>query len=1083
MKSRQPLSLQAHLLILVAAIALPLAAVVAYSVYGDTRHAIEGTSSTVRTLATVIAANTERTLGNNRERLELLAQRPLMRAVAEGRCDPILADFQELFPRFANLTSIDLTGKAVCSAVPQPGGKPVDVFATEWFQRALREKRFLAGLPFRGPITGKWVSVLVVPISGENKELKGFMGLPMDLGTFDPNITGVAIPDGSRYGIVAGDGTLIWRSSDPEQLVGTKRSDLSAVRKILEIRNGTFDEFGVDGVHRHFAVMPIGAVDWYAFAAVPSAAIRAHARSSALRSGALGTLGVLLVVALAVFLARRIERPMKALANAARSVNCGDIDARAEVTGPQEVVEVSTEFNTMVAAWSSSVRQLQDSEERFRTVADYAGDWEYWEGPQQQILYMSPSCERITGYGREQFIADAGLLDRVVHPDDRGLWASHRHAAGGTPSAALDFRILRSDGQVRWISHHCAAVGEANGREHGHRVSNRDITDRKLLEKEREEYFKFFNTSTDLMGIADPGGAFKKVNPAFLEMLGYSEAELLAHPFVEFIHPDDRQSTVEEMTRQLQLGFSLDFENRYLCKDGSVRWLSWRANVNRAEGLTYAVARDITERKNLDARLARLSDLYATLGDANEAIVRIRDRSVLLQEIGRIVVAHGHLQAAWVGIVDADGWLKTVAQAGSRAGYFATLNVSSDAALAQGQGPGGIAFRERKHVVFNDFLHDEAARPWQEAAEREGFRAVGAFPLWTDGKVIGVLGLYAGTQGFFDEELCNLVLRLTEDVSLALDNLVLDERRRQAEEGMWAFGERLKLATEAAAIGVWEIDAKKQEVIWDDRMFEMFGLQRIEPMTYERWRQTIHPDDLSETEAALRQAYAGGRVKRFVFRIVRPDNGTVRYIQSDAAANVDERGQVSKVVGINFDITESKRMEEELRNLAITDALTGLPNRRHFLERLDEQLARVHRRVTDYAAVLMLDLDHFKRINDIHGHAVGDAVLKHFADVVREELRKIDSIGRMGGEEFAIVLPGAAPAAAQSFAERLCRKVADSPLTHAGLSIPVTVSIGIAELIESDTAADAVLVRADEALYRAKEGGRNRVCLAATSVP
>ena len=123
---------------------------------------------------------------------------------------------------------------------------------------------------------------------------------------------------------------------------------------------------------------------------------------------------------------------------------------------------------------------------------------------------------------------------------------------------------------------------------------------RRQAEAEREQYFRFFMTSSDLMCIADPHGAFLRTNPAFSETLGYSEAELIAKPFLEFIHPDDLQPTRDEMARQLRIGFSVNFENRYLCKDGSVRWLSWRAVYHQAENLTYAIARDITGRKQAE---------------------------------------------------------------------------------------------------------------------------------------------------------------------------------------------------------------------------------------------------------------------------------------------------------------------------------------------------------------------------------------------------------------------------------------------------------------------------------------------------
>ncbi len=141
----------------------------------------------------------------------------------------------------------------------------------------------------------------------------------------------------------------------------------------------------------------------------------------------------------------------------------------------------------------------------------------------------------------------------------------------------------------------------------------RDITERKRAVAEREEYFKFFKNSTDMMCIADPNGAFKKVNPATSQLLGYTEEELLSQPFLAFVHPDDREQTQSEMADQVKRGYSLDFINRYVCKDGSIRWLSWRAFVHAQEGLTYATARDITEFKKLQAQL-QLADRMASLG-------------------------------------------------------------------------------------------------------------------------------------------------------------------------------------------------------------------------------------------------------------------------------------------------------------------------------------------------------------------------------------------------------------------------------------------------------------------------------------
>jgi diguanylate cyclase (GGDEF)-like protein/PAS domain S-box-containing protein len=182
-------------------------------------------------------------------------------------------------------------------------------------------------------------------------------------------------------------------------------------------------------------------------------------------------------------------------------------------------------------------------------------------------------------------------------------------------------------------------------------------------------------------------------------------------------------------------------------------------------------------------------------------------------------------------------------------------------------------------------------------------------------------------------------------------------------------------------------------------------------------------------------------------------------------------------VGSRIDITDRKRLEVELRAQASTDVLTGLANRRYFLTRLDQELERVRRQTTREAMVLMLDLDHFKRINDLYGHASGDGVLRHFADILRDELRAIDTAGRLGGEEFAVILPGSSRQAAQACAQRICDRVAARPLKFAGHELCVTVSVGLSALLPEDLTSDAVLTRADRALYRAKEGGRNCVAL------
>jgi diguanylate cyclase (GGDEF)-like protein/PAS domain S-box-containing protein len=179
-------------------------------------------------------------------------------------------------------------------------------------------------------------------------------------------------------------------------------------------------------------------------------------------------------------------------------------------------------------------------------------------------------------------------------------------------------------------------------------------------------------------------------------------------------------------------------------------------------------------------------------------------------------------------------------------------------------------------------------------------------------------------------------------------------------------------------------------------------------------------------------------------------------------------------VAIVEDISDRKALESELVRLATTDSLTSIGNRRYFLDQLATELARVRRFGTP-AALLMADIDHFKQVNDTFGHATGDQVLRHFTELVRQRLRRTDHFGRLGGEEFGLLLTGTDAAGARHFAERLRRAVAETPTRTEQQAIPVSVSIGIATFAPGDATVEGILARADAALYRAKEGGRNRV--------
>jgi diguanylate cyclase (GGDEF)-like protein/PAS domain S-box-containing protein len=206
----------------------------------------------------------------------------------------------------------------------------------------------------------------------------------------------------------------------------------------------------------------------------------------------------------------------------------------------------------------------------------------------------------------------------------------------------------------------------------------------------------------------------------------------------------------------------------------------------------------------------------------------------------------------------------------------------------------------------------------------------------------------------------------------------------------------------------------------------------------------------------------------------RRKDGTLYWESCSISPIFDESGTLTHFVGVMEDISERKRLQDELSRLATTDPLTGVANRRHFLACAIDEIRRADR-TGQPLSVIMLDVDHFKTINDVLGHAAGDSALVQLADATRGELRDIDVLGRWGGEEFAIILPQADLESALAAAERLRQVLARLEIPEGPQPMVLTVSLGVSQIRPGEDCPDAAMRRADAALYRAKASGRNRV--------
>ncbi len=289
--------------------------------------------------------------------------------------------------------------------------------------------------------------------------------------------------------------------------------------------------------------------------------------------------------------------------------------------------------------------------------------------------------------------------------------------------------------------------------------------------------------------------------------------------------------------------------------------------------------------------------------------------------------------------------------------------------------------------------------------------------------------------------------------------------------------QQLDEAQQIAHLGSWEWVVGSSDLHWSDeamRLYAIHGDNNLTPL--KAFTQTLHPEDKDNVQMAIERAISGEADYDIEYRILTPNN-EVRYIHAQGHLIYDEQQQPQRMVGTSLDITERKKLELKLQYQANMDYLTEINNRRHFMELSQKELNRA-RRYQIPVCLLLLDVDFFKKINDSYGHQTGDRVLKHIGDVFRFCLRDSDIMGRIGGEEFAILLPETELDKAIETAERLRIAIRDQ---QTFFPFQITVSIGIAQFTVKNDNMDKLIEKADRQLYQAKQTGRDKVCFVTES--
>ena len=282
-------------------------------------------------------------------------------------------------------------------------------------------------------------------------------------------------------------------------------------------------------------------------------------------------------------------------------------------------------------------RKLQKSQERLSLALEAANDGLWDWNIKAGTVYFSPRYYTMLGYEANEFPASYEAWAEILHPDDRESTQEkiHEHIERGSEGFEEEFRLRTKDGDWRWILSRGKVVErDANGESVRMVGTHVDITERKHAEEEIES---IFNLTGYMICVADMDGYFRRINSSFEQTLGYTAEELLGRPFFDFMHPEDKERTAAVIKERLSRGVQvIGFENRYRCKDGSYKWLSWTSQPVVEKGILYAIAYDITNRKRAEEALRRLnkeliaknreleSILYAASHDLRSPLVNIQ---------------------------------------------------------------------------------------------------------------------------------------------------------------------------------------------------------------------------------------------------------------------------------------------------------------------------------------------------------------------------------------------------------------------------------------------------------------------------
>ncbi len=582
----------------------------------------------------------------------------------------------------------------------------------------------------------------------------------------------------------------------------------------------------------------------------------------------------------------------------------------------------------------------------------------------------------------------------------------------------------------------------------------RDVTERYQAEREKEELRRnmqaLLNAIQETTLLLDARGNILIHNDVAAQRLKIAASEMSGKNLYELLPPEVMRFRREKLEQILQRGLPQTYEDESL----GHRYQSSVYPVRDVHGTIAGFAvysADVTQQR----RLQGIDELFS---DINQLVLQGASLSTVLIVACKKVTDLFHLGAAWVGRKEPDGSISVLAGGGEASRYVDSLKKSGIRWDDSVQDPSGSAICSGRAQVFK--MSDVHFDSWGQILHEHHLQAMLTIPLVIRDEIRGVFSLYSSDPVFFDTQaVLDMMTGISMRISVAME-AAMDQQQIRL----------LSSALIAAGNGVMITNARGQ-IQWVNPAFcTLSGYSRDEligqtPRILKSGRQT------SEYYQALWSAISRGEIWSSE-TTERARDGSLYTVSQTITPMLNDDGEVAHYIAIHEDVTAQILSKERIAYMAHFDALTALPNRALFYDRLKQAFVKA-RRSGDEMALLFLDLDGFKQVNDGYGHHVGDLLLKAVAERLQECVRESDTVARLGGDEFTVILN---QTHGRESIDKVAFKIIETiaqPFDIAGASVRVGVSIGIGIYADATTDEESLVHEADQAMYAAKMAGKN----------